>query len=133
MASYNRVILVGNLTRDPEVRYTASSRAVAQLSLAVNETFKTADGEKKERTDYFDIDVWGPQGENCGKYLPKGRSVPVEGRLRQETWENEQNEKKEAKAVKVTSRAADDLIGNFNASIEELKRINEMENFIDLL
>ena len=94
MASYNKVILMGNLTADPEVRYTGSGRAVAQLRLAVNEVYKNAEGERVERADYFDIDVWGPQGENCGKYLSKGRPVLVEGRLRLDTWEGENNEKR---------------------------------------
>ena len=94
MASYNKVILMGNLTADPEVRFTGSGRAVAQLSLAVNEVYKNAEGERVERADYFDIDVWGPQGENCGKYLSKGRPVLVDGRLRLETWETENNEKR---------------------------------------
>jgi single-strand DNA-binding protein len=94
MASFNKVILMGNLTADPDVRYTGSGRAIAQLRLAVNEVYKSAEGERMERTDYFDIDVWGPQGENCGKYLSKGRPVLVEGRLRLDTWENEQKEKR---------------------------------------
>lgn len=94
MASYNKVILMGNLTADPEVRFTGSGRAVAQLSLAVNEVYKNAEGERVERADYFDIDVWGPQGENCGKYLSKGRPVLVDGRLRLEKWETENNEKR---------------------------------------
>jgi single-strand DNA-binding protein len=94
MASYNRVILMGNLTRDPEVRFLPSGRAVADLGLAVSEKFKNSEGELVERADFFDITVWGPQGENCGKYLKKGRPVLVEGRLRLETWENDQGEKR---------------------------------------
>ncbi|MFP6906922.1 MAG: single-stranded DNA-binding protein [Verrucomicrobiota bacterium] len=94
MASYNRVILMGNLTRDPEVRYVPSGRPVADLGLAVNEKYKNSEGDLVERTDFFDITVWGPQGENCGKYLKKGRPVLVEGRLRLDTWENDQGEKR---------------------------------------
>lgn len=94
MASYNRVILMGNLTRDPEVRFVPSGRAVADLGLAVNEKYKNSEGDFVERTDFFDITVWGPQGENCGKYLEKGRPVLVEGRLRLDTWENDQGEKR---------------------------------------
>jgi len=94
MASYNRVILMGNLTRDPEVRYVPSGRPVAELGLAVNEKYKNSEGDFVERTDFFDITVWGPQGENCGKYLEKGRPVLVEGRLRLDTWENDQGEKR---------------------------------------
>ncbi len=94
MASYNRVILMGNLTRDPEVRFVPSGRPVADLGLAVNEKYKNSEGDFVERTDYFDITVWGPQGENCGKYLKKGRPVLVEGRLRLDTWENDKGEKR---------------------------------------
>ena len=94
MASYNRVILMGNLTRDPEVRYVPSGRPVADMGLAVNEKYKNSEGDLVERTDFFDITVWGPQGENCGKYLKKGRPVLVEGRLRLDTWENDQGEKR---------------------------------------
>ena len=82
MASYNKVLLLGNLTRDPEVRYTPKGTAVCTLGLAVNETYTTQTGEQKEEVVFVDIDVWGRQAETAGQYLSKGRPVFVEGRLR---------------------------------------------------
>ena len=114
MASYNRVILMGNLTRDPEVRFVPSGRAVADLGLAVNEKYKNSEGDFVERTDFFDITVWGPQGENCGKYLEKGRPVLVEGRLRLDTWENDQGEKR-SKVKVIADRVQ--FLGSISRSI----------------
>lgn len=93
MASYNRVILMGNLTRDPELRYTSGGTAVANFSLAVNRRFKT-DDEVREEVDFFDIVVWGKQAENCSEYLSKGRPVLVEGRLQQNRWETSEGQKR---------------------------------------
>lgn len=92
MASFNRVILVGNLTRDPEVRYLESGTAVCDMSLAVNETFKNRDGEQVEQTCFVDIVVWARQAETCGEYLHKGSSALVEGRLQLDKWESKQGE-----------------------------------------
>ena len=89
MASMNRVILVGNLTRDPEVRFLPSGQAIADLRLAVSRKFKTAGGEEREETCYVSVAVWGKQGEACGKYLTKGAPVLIEGRLRYEEWEKD--------------------------------------------
>lgn len=85
MPSYNRVVLVGNLTRDPELRYTPNGTPVANLTIAVNERY-TSQGEKKERTSYFDAEVWGRQAEVCGEYLSKGKCILIEGKLRQSKW-----------------------------------------------
>lgn len=93
MASLNKVILIGNLTRDPELRYTPSGAAIAKFSLAVNDKFKQGD-EWKERVNYVDIVVWGKQGENCSEYLAKGRSVCVDGRLQYSAWETEEGQKR---------------------------------------
>jgi single-strand DNA-binding protein len=90
MASYNKVILIGNLTRDPEVRYTPSQTAVADLDMAINRRYKKSNGEFGEETCYVNkITVWGSQAENCGKYLKRGAPVLVEGRLKYETWEKD--------------------------------------------
>jgi single-strand DNA-binding protein len=89
MASYNRVILVGNLTKDPELRYTPSGTAVANLRLAVNSTYKDQSGQKREETCYVTIVVWSKQAEICNQYLKKGRPVLVEGRLIYRSWEAE--------------------------------------------
>jgi len=94
MANYNRVLLMGNLTRNPEVRYTPSGTAVADLGLAVNETFKNKAGETVEQTCFVDVVVWGRQAETVSEYLRKGSPVFVEGRLQLDQWENQQGEKR---------------------------------------
>ena len=93
MASMNKVILIGNLTRDPELRYTQSGMAIAKFGLAVNEKFKQGD-EWKEKANFIDIVVWGKQGENCSEYLSKGRQVGIEGRLSYSTWETDDGQKR---------------------------------------
>ncbi|MBC7293554.1 MAG: single-stranded DNA-binding protein [Thermoleophilia bacterium] len=82
-----RVTLVGNLTRDPELRQTPNGTAVCQFSVAVNSSYKDASGQWVEKPNYFDVVVWGQQGENCARFLTKGRQVAVDGRLTQRSWE----------------------------------------------
>ena len=89
MASFNRVLLIGNLTKDPELRYIPSGTAVANLRLAVNSTFKDQAGQRKEETCFVTIVAWGRQAETCNQYLKKGRAVFVEGRLIYRSWEAE--------------------------------------------
>jgi single-strand DNA-binding protein len=89
MASMNRVFLMGNLTRDPEVRYLPSGQAVAELRLAVNRKYKTQSGEEKEDTCFVDVNAWGRTAEVCGQYLSKGSSLLVEGRLKYDEWEKD--------------------------------------------
>jgi len=89
MVSLNRVLLIGNLTKDPELRYTPSGTPVANLRLAVNSMFKDQSGQRKEETCYVTIVVWSKQAEICNQYLKKGRSVFVEGRLLYRSWEAE--------------------------------------------
>ena len=89
MMSLNRVLLIGNLTKDPELRYIPSGTAVANLRLAVNSTFKDQAGQRKEETCFVTIVVWSKQAENCNQYLKKGRSIFVEGRLIYRSWEAE--------------------------------------------
>jgi len=96
LANFNKVILVGNLTRDPELRYTPANQAVANLGLAVNSNYTTASGEKREEVGFFRIVVWGRQAEACSQYLTKGRSVLVEGRLQSRSWETEDGQKRSA-------------------------------------
>ena len=96
-ANINRVVLVGNLTRDPELRHTPSGTAVCSLRLAVNSRRKdAATGEWGEKPNYFDITVWGAQGENCARYLSKGRPVAVDGRLEWREWETPEGHKRQA-------------------------------------
>ncbi len=94
MSTLNRVFLMGNLTRDPEVRYTPSGIAVGEFGLAVNETYKNKAGETVENTVFVDIEVWARQAETCAEYLYKGSPVFVEGRLKLDQWENKQGEKR---------------------------------------
>src|ERR1700722_6275892 len=88
-ASLNKVLLMGNLTRDPEVRYTPKGTAVGDLAIAINDSYKAQDGSIKETVTYVDIEVWGRQAETCKQYLTKGRPVFVEGQLRLDQWEQD--------------------------------------------
>jgi single-strand DNA-binding protein len=98
MANFNKVILVGNLTRDPEVKYTTGGTAVAELGLAVNRTwFDQKANERKEETTFVDVTLWGRQAEVAGEYLSKGRSVLIEGRLQLDQWEDKQSGQKRSK------------------------------------
>jgi len=88
MASYNKVILLGNLTRDPELRYTPKGQAVARLGLAVNRSYKLESGETREEVTFVDIDAWGKQAELISQYLRKGNPLFVEGRLKLDQWDD---------------------------------------------
>lgn len=99
MASINRVVLVGNLTRDPELRHTPSGTAVCSLRLAVNTRRKDETGQWVDKPNYFDITVWGAQGERCAQYLAKGRPVGVDGRLEWREWESQDGGKRQAVEV----------------------------------
>jgi single-strand DNA-binding protein len=87
MASVNKVILIGNLGKDPEVRYIPSGQAVASFSVATSDSFTDRGGAKKERTDWHNIVVWGKQAELCGQYLKKGRQVYIEGRIQTRSYD----------------------------------------------
>ncbi len=97
MASVNKVILIGNLTRDPEVRYTPKGNAVAELALATNRYFTQENGEKREETTFVDVTLWGRQAELAQQYLQKGRPVYIEGRLQLDSWEDKQSGQKRSK------------------------------------
>jgi len=88
MASLNKVLLIGNLGKDPEVRYTASGTAVASFSLATSEKFKNKDGEWEERTEWHNVTLWGRLAEIAGEYLGKGKTVYIEGRLQTRKWQD---------------------------------------------
>jgi single-strand DNA-binding protein len=88
MASFNKVILIGNLTRDPELKYTPKGTAVAKLGLAVNRSWKTETGETREEVTFIDVDAFGRQAEVIGQYLKKGRPLMVEGRLKLDQWDD---------------------------------------------
>ena len=91
MSSLNRVMLIGNLTRDPEVRTTPKGISVADLGLAINRNYTTESGEKREEVTFVDVVVWGKVAENAGRYLAKGRPVFVEGRLQLDTWQDKES------------------------------------------
>lgn len=97
MASFNKVILLGNLTRDPEVRYTPKGSAVCDIGLAVNRIYSTEAGEKREETTFVDVTLWGRTAEIAGEYLKKGRPVLIEGRLQLDTWDDKQSGQKRSK------------------------------------
>jgi single-strand DNA-binding protein len=97
MANFNKVILAGNLTRDPELRYTPKGTAVAKFTLAINRTRKTETGESKEEVTFVDVEVWDRQAEVISQYVKKGRPLLVEGRLRLDTWEDKNTHQKQSK------------------------------------
>lgn len=95
MGSVNKVILIGNLGADPELKYTPTgNRPVCNLSVATNEVFKDKGGQRQERTEWHRVTVWGEQAENCNKYLRKGRSVYIEGRLQTRSWDDKEGKKR---------------------------------------
>jgi single-strand DNA-binding protein len=97
-ANFNRVIIVGNLTRDPEVRYTPGGTAVSEITLATNRTwFDKNSNEKKEETTFVDVTLWGRQAEVAGEYLSKGRSILIEGYLKTDSWDDKETGKKRSK------------------------------------
>jgi single-strand DNA-binding protein len=97
MASFNKVLLLGNLTRDPEVRYTPKGSAVADLGIAVNRQYTLDSGEKREEVTFVDVTFWGRTAEVAGEYLKKGRQVFIEGRLQLDTWDDKQSGQKRSK------------------------------------
>jgi len=97
MANYNRVILAGNITRDPELRYTAGGQAVAKLGLAVNRKYKTKDGEQREETTFVDCTAWARAAEIICEYVKKGDPILIEGRLHYSTWEDKETGAKRSK------------------------------------
>jgi len=94
MASVNKVILVGNLGKDPEVRFTPSGRAVAKFSIATTESWMDQESGRQERTEWHNIVVWGKQAESCGQYLAKGRQVFVEGAIRSRSYDDKEGNKR---------------------------------------
>ena len=101
-ASLNKVMLIGNLTRDPEVKYTPKGTAVCDLGLAINDSYKAQDGTMKETVTFVDVEVWGRTAENCKQYLSKGRPVFIEGQLRLDQWEQEGQKRSKMKVRALT-------------------------------
>lgn len=99
----NRVLLIGNLGRDPELRYTQSGQAVLSLRLATNESFLNRDGERQERTEWHSVTVWGKRGEGLNKVISKGSQMCIEGRLQTRSWEDKQGQKRYTTEVVATN------------------------------
>jgi single-strand DNA-binding protein len=97
MANLNKVMLIGNLTRDPEIKYTPKGQAIAELGLAINRRYTTESGEKREETTFVDVTLWGRLAEIAKEYLTKGRPVYIEGRLTLDTWDDKQTGQKRSK------------------------------------
>jgi single-strand DNA-binding protein len=126
MAGYNRVIIIGNLTRDPDYKQLSSGQAVCRLSIASNRQFKNRQsGSMVQEVCYIDVDVWGPQAESCKQYLQKGRPVLVEGRLKLDSWEdtNGQNRSKHSivadKIVFLGTAGTQDDVANMRTESDE--------------
>lgn len=94
MASLNKVMLIGNLGKDPEMRYTANGKAVTTFSLACSRSYNATDGERREETDWFDIVAWDKTAELCSQFLQKGRQAYIEGRLHTRSWEGQDGQKR---------------------------------------
>src|SRR6185295_18815576 len=94
MASLNKVMLIGNVGKDPEMRYTANGKAVATFTVACNRNYSSAEGERKEETDWFNIVAWEKLAELCSQFLQKGRQAYIEGRLQTRSWEGQDGQKK---------------------------------------
>ena len=97
--SFNQVILMGNLTRDPELRQTPNGQSVCSFSLALNRSYKGSDGNWQEATDYVDVVAWGPLGERVAQYVTKGRPVLVNGRLQSRSWEQEGQKRSKVEVI----------------------------------
>lgn len=97
MASFNKVILIGNLTRDPELRYTPKGTAIAKIGVAVNRVWTTDTGEKKEEVTFVDVDIFGRTAENVGQFMRKGRPIMIEGRLKLDQWDDKQTGQKKSR------------------------------------
>jgi len=112
MASVNKAIIVGNLGKDPEMRFTQSNTAVANFNVATTDTWNDRDGQKQERTEWHRVVAWGRLGEICGQYLKKGKQVYIEGRIQTREWEDQQGQKKYsteivAQTMQMLGRAGD--------------------------
>ena len=121
MANLNRVLLIGNLTRDPEIRYTPKGTAVADIALAVNRVFTGEDGEKREEVTYVDVVVWSRLAEIAEQYLKKGRPVFIEGRLQLDSWDDKQTGQKRSRLRVGVGAAADqaDLVDHVLSSFSK--------------
>ncbi len=137
MASYNKVILMGNLTRDPEVKFLPSGTAVANFGLAMNETYTDQQtGEKKESACFVDVEAWGRQAEIVGEYFSKGRPILVEGSLKYDSWEAEDGTKRNRLKVRLmrfqfVGRRDEDEMGGGYANAQPAAAPTQAESYQD--
>ncbi|MBT3666248.1 MAG: single-stranded DNA-binding protein [Opitutae bacterium] len=103
MASLNRVLLIGNLTRDPDVRMMSNGRPVCNFGIALNRSYKDAEGNRKDETTFVEVESFGPRAEAVGRFFTKGRSIFIEGRLKLDQWESKEGEKRSALRVVLDS------------------------------
>ncbi len=101
MASYNKVLLMGNLTRDVALKHTSGNQAVADIAIAVNRKFKTKDGQEREEVTFVDCECWGPRAEVIAKYFSKGKPIFIEGRLKLDSWEDKDGQKRSKMRVMI--------------------------------
>ncbi|OGV39012.1 MAG: hypothetical protein A2X48_17755 [Lentisphaerae bacterium GWF2_49_21] len=104
MANLNKVFLMGNLTRDPELRYTPQGSAICEFGIAINRQYTTSDGQKKEEVTFVDVTAWGRQAETCNRFIKKGSSVFVEGRLKLDSWKDKETGKNRSRLSVVVER-----------------------------
>jgi single-strand DNA-binding protein len=125
MANLNKVFLIGNLTRDPELRYTPNGAAVTELGLALNRYYTTKEGERREEVTFVDVNVWNRQAENCCQYLKKGQPVHIEGYLKMDSWDDKTTGEKrskmriEAERVQFLGSRRDDAAGGSSGSLPD--------------
>jgi single-strand DNA-binding protein len=133
MASYNRIIMIGNLTRDPEYRQLPSGQAVCRFSLASNRSFKNKQtGTMVQEVCFIDVDVWGPQAESCNQYLQKGRSALIEGRLKFDSWQDTDGNRKSKHSIvadRVTFLASGGQVTDEDGVISSEGDISSMQSF----
>jgi single-strand DNA-binding protein len=123
MASFNKVILAGNLTRDPELRYTPKGTAIANFGLAINRKWKSESGESKEEVTFVDVEAWDRQGEVIAQYFKKGRPILVEGRLKFDQWEDKNTHQKQSKLrVRLESFSFIDTKGTDGGALPDAPR-----------
>jgi len=127
MSSFNRVTLIGNLTRNPELRKTKTGAAVTELGLALNRVWNNESGQRQEETTFVDVTVWGRNAENAAQYLQKGRSVLIEGRLQLETWQDKQSGQERSK-LKVVADAIQFLSSGQESTAASSQDSNRREN-----
>ncbi|MDO4569429.1 MAG: single-stranded DNA-binding protein [Planctomycetia bacterium] len=131
MASYNRVILVGNMTRDPDLRYTPGGMAVCEIGLAVNDRRRTPEGEWVEETTFIDVTLWAKNAETCSQYLTKGSPILIEGRLKLDQWEQEGQKRSKLRVVceKMQMLGSRGASGGSGGSGGNYSRRNETEAY----